>query len=375
MAKSHFYHPDLTKLVAVIVQQCKICQQYKGCTVQPYPVERRIAERPYQYYAMDLMDLPKTRAGFVTLLVGIDRYSRFGHVIPLRNKTSRLVAGALEANILSSVPITPEVIFTDDGAEFKGKEFNQVLVKYGIRHNFALPFRPHSYGGVERFNQTLKQRLMLVSAERKIEWDKVLHEVVAQYNRTPHDDTGKAPVEFFHTEHPQLNSPREKTYWRIGGSNFQPFQTLDLVMRKIPFYKPGQNPKLAPSFEGPYIVKKFLESEVVYTIKRVSDGLVIPRIHISQLKKYYVSIDSADNIEVPAKKPLDKTPVRRPRSRGMTQKHVTPGGDNVMASSTSESEGPTWVFQPTPVGHQSSSSDGPKLEPPPSPTEPEVAPH
>ena len=55
---------------------------------------------------------------------------------------------------------------------------------------------------------------MLVNAECKDEWDKGLHEVVAQYNSTIHSNTGKAPVEFFGMTWQQLNTPRDKTYWR-----------------------------------------------------------------------------------------------------------------------------------------------------------------
>ena len=81
---------------------------------------------------MDLIDLPQTKTGFVTLLVGIDRYSRFGHAVPLQNKTSRLVASALESHILSSTPQTPEAILMDGGPEFNGKEFNSILTRFGI---------------------------------------------------------------------------------------------------------------------------------------------------------------------------------------------------------------------------------------------------
>lgn len=81
------------------------------------------------------MDLPKIKVKFVTLLVGIDRYSRFGHAVPLRNKTSRLVASALESNILSSTLLAPEAILTNGAHEFKGKEFNAVLTRFGIRHD------------------------------------------------------------------------------------------------------------------------------------------------------------------------------------------------------------------------------------------------
>ena len=103
-------------------------------------------------------------------MVGIDRFSRYGHAVALRNKTSKTVAKVLESYFLSTVPCTPAAIFTDGGPEFKGREFNEVLVRFGIRDDFSVPFLPHSNGGgVERFNQTLKQRLIPASAERKLD--------------------------------------------------------------------------------------------------------------------------------------------------------------------------------------------------------------
>ena len=104
--KGVFLSPyDVSDFIS-LVQECHNCQQYKGCTVNKYLLEKRIVKWPWQYYAMDL---PKTKVEFVTLLVGIDRYSRFGHAVPLRNKTSRLVASALESNILSSTPLAQKL--------------------------------------------------------------------------------------------------------------------------------------------------------------------------------------------------------------------------------------------------------------------------
>ena len=62
-------------------------------------------------------------------MVGIDRFSRFGHAVALRNMISKTVVKALESYIFSSVSCTPEVIFTDVHPEFEGREFNEVLAK------------------------------------------------------------------------------------------------------------------------------------------------------------------------------------------------------------------------------------------------------
>ena len=79
MARTKMYHPQLAKAVIKIVQECKLCQEYKGRTITKFPLEQRMAKYPYQEYAMDLMDLPKTKSGFVCVIVGIDCFSRYGH--------------------------------------------------------------------------------------------------------------------------------------------------------------------------------------------------------------------------------------------------------------------------------------------------------
>ena len=79
------------------------------------------------------------------IMVGIDRFNCYGHAVALHNKTSKSVAKDLESYVFITVPSTPEVIFTD-------------------RCPILVPFLPHSNGGVERFNQTMKQRLMPVHA-------------------------------------------------------------------------------------------------------------------------------------------------------------------------------------------------------------------
>ena len=50
-----------------------------------------MAKYPYQVYAKDLTDLPKTKSGFVYVLVEINHFSRYGHAVALKNKTSKMV--------------------------------------------------------------------------------------------------------------------------------------------------------------------------------------------------------------------------------------------------------------------------------------------
>ena len=76
-------------------------------------------------------------------------------------------------------------------------------------------------------------------------------------------------------------------------------------MPKIPFYKAEQQTKLAPKFDGPYRIVRKGNSDVTFQLRRVSDGQLIPCVHISQLKRYFVAFSSEEK-EIVHKKPLKK---------------------------------------------------------------------
>ena len=105
-----FYHPKFPSTIDKIVKECAVCQRHKGRTSTGHPVYRRQCTRPYQLYAVDILELPLTSKGSKCVLTGIDLHSKFAHAVPLRNKRSATVARGLESHILATVPKTPEGI-------------------------------------------------------------------------------------------------------------------------------------------------------------------------------------------------------------------------------------------------------------------------
>ena len=76
---------------------------------------------------------------------------------------------------------------------------------------------------------------------------------------------------------------------------FKTFQEGDLVLHKIPFYKAG---RVAKNFQ----------------LRRVSDNLLIPCVHISQLKKYYVPFSSEEREIVQTEPPRKGPPIPNRRA-------------------------------------------------------------
>ena len=301
-----YFNPQFAATIAKVVKECTVCQYHKGSSINKYPLYRRQTSRPYETYAVDLMELPKSKSGFTCILVGIDLYSKYAHVVSLRSKTSKMVSAALESHVLASVPKTPESILSDNGPEFRGQAFQQLLQRYGINHRNSVPYAPHTNGCVERLNRTIKSRLSAACHLNTEDWDKRIYSVIAQYNRTPHSETGRAPVEFFLDESPKLNIPAKSSTWKEHPQNFRKFEVGALVMRRVPYQAAGQRNKLAPRFDGPYKIVTADENHVTYQIRKCSGGRTI-KVHISQLKKFYGELEVATEVNSGCKRNSERS--------------------------------------------------------------------
>ena len=278
-------NPDFPKVIASVVKECQTCQKHKGSPSNKHPMYRRHVERPYELYAVDLMDLPKSKRGFKAVLTGVDLYTKFAHVVPLRSKRSETVARALEMNILATVPRTPKAILSDNGPEFRGAPFNKLLSKYGIEHEFSVPYAPNTNGAVERFNQTLRSRLATVCDGKTRHWDRHLYHIVAQYNRTPHAETNKAPTDFF-VRDSEIILPTKPRTWR-NAPKFKSFVVGDLILRKTPYQNPTERDKLAPKYQGPYRIVSVDPNGITYRAILLGGGRnPTITVHQSQIKRF-----------------------------------------------------------------------------------------
>ena len=99
--------------------------------------------------------------------------------------------------MLATIPVTIKTVLSDNGPEFRGAPFKELLRRYGIEASYSIPYRPQTNGAVERLNRTVKEKLATVCHRDTHHWDKEVYKVMAQYNRMPHRETGKAPSSFF----------------------------------------------------------------------------------------------------------------------------------------------------------------------------------
>lgn len=150
---------------------------------------------------VDLMDMSryaKTNKGIMFLLVVVDVYSRFCWVFPLKNKSAKNIAEALDHLITTWPEIDQRKFISDHGTEFLGP-VDELLTKNGWErktYDLKNPFNKHSTGIVERMNLTIWQ--MLRKHMAKNETNKYLDSLNAMidgYNQKTHPALSASPVE------------------------------------------------------------------------------------------------------------------------------------------------------------------------------------
>ena len=136
--------------------------------------------------------------GFILLLFVIDIFSKYGWVVPLKNKKSKTVADALKTIFKER---KPEKLWTDKGREFYNKDVKELVEIYSTENEEKSSI-------VERWIRTMKEKMWkYFTYNNTYRYMDVLPELVEDYNNTVHSSTKFTPVE-------ASKKKNELTVWR-----------------------------------------------------------------------------------------------------------------------------------------------------------------
>jgi len=112
-----------------------------------------------EIWAADLVDMQsfsKFNNGVKYLLMVIDIFSKYGWMVPLKQKTGAAIAAAFES--IFSGGRTPKKIWTDKGKEFYNKDVKSLLESKSCALYSTENEEKSSV--VERWNRTMKKRCL-----------------------------------------------------------------------------------------------------------------------------------------------------------------------------------------------------------------------
>ncbi|CAP34049.2 Protein CBG15913 [Caenorhabditis briggsae] len=128
---------------------------------------------------------------FKYLLTVIDSFSKNAWVVPLKTKTGKETASALQSIFKSR---KPQKMQTDNGKEYYNQEMKALFKSFDIKHFSTYSDKKASI--IERFNRTLKEKMWkMFTHQGNHKWTDILDKLVQGYNNHYHRSIKMTPIE------------------------------------------------------------------------------------------------------------------------------------------------------------------------------------
>ena len=146
-------------------------------------------------WAADLADMTAFKDyndGYTFLLLVIDTFSKYGWIIPLKNKKGETMVKAFKT--IFEEGRTPGKLWTDKGTEFYNKNMNDLRKLYDIELYSTENEEKSSIA--ERWIRTMKEKMFKYFTDYNTnKYIDVLPDLVEDYNNTVHSSTKLTPIE------------------------------------------------------------------------------------------------------------------------------------------------------------------------------------
>jgi hypothetical protein len=336
LLKEKYYWPQMYKDVQKFVKSCGVCQVAKGVSQNTglyTPIT--VPEKPWTDISMDfVLGLPKTRKGYDSIFVVVDRFSKMAHFIPCKKTSDAEHVAELFFKEIVRLHGLPKSIISDRDSKFVGYFWKTLWKKMGTKLNFSSTFHPQTDGQTEVVNRSLGNLLRCLVGNKPSNWEMVLAQAEFAYNNSVNRSTGKTPFEIVTGMHPRgisdlrdvageekrsaageefadfMESLHKEVKLRLEQSNqkykensdqsrrHHDFQVGDEVMVHL---KKGRFPartynKLKMKKFGPCKILKKFDSGNAYEVELPNDMDISPIFNIADLYEYH---ESENEVVVP----------------------------------------------------------------------------
>ncbi|KAI5652974.1 hypothetical protein M9H77_30161 [Catharanthus roseus] len=312
-------------LIALVTEgKTRLEQNAPPGLLDPLPIPKR----PWESVSMDFItSLPKSE-GFGSIIVVVDRFSKYATFIPAPTDcTAEETARLFLKNVVKLWGV-PSNIVSDRDPRFTGRFWTELFKLLGSDLNFPTSFHPQSDGQTERINALLELYLRHYVSANQRDWAKLLDVAQFSYNLQRSEATNRSPFEVIMGQQPTTPLTLATSYEGKSPSAFKfakswheqtelaraylnkaskrmkkwadkrrrplEFQEGDLVMVKLlpqqfkSFRKVHKG--LIRRYEGPFPVLKRV-GKVSYKLQLPSKLRIHPVFHVSLLKPYHEDME------------------------------------------------------------------------------------
>lgn len=324
IAYQYFWH-NMKKDIEQFVQNCAICQQAKSShslpagLLQPLPIPSQV----WEDVAMDFITGLPPSFGYTTIMVVIDRLTKFAHFVPLKSDYSSKTVAEAFMNYIVKLHGIPKSIVSDRDKVFTSDFWKRLFEIQGTTLAMSSAYHPQSDGQSEILNKCLEMFLRCFTFENPKAWYKALTWAEYWYNTAHHTSIGMTPFKALYGRdppaltryRPQPNDPitvqeqlveRDRTLQQLK-SNLERAQVYmknqadkkrrdlelqvgDWVLVRLQPYRQQsvalrKNKKLGMRFFGPFMIIAKV-GVVAYKLQLPEEAKIHSVFHVSQLKPF-----------------------------------------------------------------------------------------
>lgn len=190
-----YFWPRMLKQVREYIVNCEICNKMKPPNSQMRPLmgNRVVVERPFQRIYVDLLG-PYPRSGHLktVILIVVDHLTKFVLLKTLTKGTAAQICDYLKNEVFNVYGV-PESIHTDNGVQFRSKEYFTLLSDFKIRESKTAYYSPQSNIS-ERVNRSIVIAIRsYIDNNKHSGWDKYISEIACALRSSIHESVKSSP--------------------------------------------------------------------------------------------------------------------------------------------------------------------------------------
>ena len=192
------------------VEQCDTCVQNKF-TVLPLENQREVSQKQLELVYSDICGpFPKSCNGNIYIVSFIDDYSKFARLYFMKQKSE--VFQKFQQFVTECSPRKINTLRSDNGLEYKSKEFQNFCTSNGIKQTFTSPHTPQQNGVSERYWRTILNMTRSILFAAKLSdkfWVRAADTACYIRNRSiSRNNIQKTPYELFFGKVPDVSHLR-----------------------------------------------------------------------------------------------------------------------------------------------------------------------
>jgi hypothetical protein len=142
-----------------------------------------------------IVGLPRTRDGYDSIWVIVDRLTKVAHFIPVKTTYTRARFAELYMSRIVCLHSVPKKIVSDRGTHFTSRFWEKLHESMATKPNFSSAYHPHTDGQIEWINQILEDILRACALKHGTSWDKSLPYAEFSYSNSYQASLNMAPFE------------------------------------------------------------------------------------------------------------------------------------------------------------------------------------